>query len=1104
MALRTQLVSVPLGGGLGESVDPHRVQPPRALVAENAVLRQGESYRKAPGWAARSGGSTGTAGSKVAVSHADKQLLVLGQEDASRYDALADAWADYGPGHISPVGVESFAIDAPRGAVHDVSVAYHPAGYHAVIYKTIEDATNPNATDEFGVGFCRALIFNADWDLVGGPYDLSTFHFFPRVEAITASGTDDPSFVFFGLRSTETDELLSYVDPYNIRCARASATSPPATLTEATIATLEPPTATSGARKYLYDTHSAGDHTDCYVVYSTHDGQAGGLQCMAVGISGELTQLVKTGASTAPQVWHDEDTQTVLVSESGTWDSMFYSPEALGAFTEVTGLHAEAYPFLYDHADGELHFSGEAITLTGTNPAVPSFTGTADYPIGTHTSSGRRVGAYDPQPWTGHGRAMLFPFYNGARRGGLDEHAVNTSSLFEEDFREGTHISASHSHSDDGIYPVVPVLQTRHGLYVYDGFLNASSGQVGHVPQTAVDASGRVLVPGHAGIAAAKAFPSPSFLQTFPALYTRQFLNEGGFPNMDRRVLVVRLSPRQTEAKVSTLDHFGTTLIAAGALFGYDGRSYFEPPAPPVIVHYDDSSSSGTGILRSETQMLATANYALVSRFGIKCVLVFTDKNGLEWRSGPSAPFGVTSLAGVTTDQAPLVRLELNEAHRRMLERGGSFDVEMYVSERDVGLVDTAAGASDWDSIGTYYFAQRTPLLPDPVSSGYYMIPDFLRFAHNGSYFPAIPLYTAAGELAPSPPPATSTLARAGNYLFLVPDEFRYELWPSKPREPGRGPEWAPELVIPAPADCGGIVSIAGQGDRLVLLCANGVYELFVGDGPDATGAGGFGAIRLLHAGDGCVNQRATLSTPAGVFYAAKDGLRLVDGGGGVHDVGADVAETLGDTESITSACYLSGPQEAWFHTSGGRAAIYNLERGGAWTMSQRLYTPGFGQHAVEHLEEVHQVASDGDVFVTSRSTLKDEALSTTTYPMTVTTPWLSFGHPMGFVRCRRIHVLVRHITGAGSKLRLELAYDYVDTTVDTLEIDPSVWTTLERGTRFTVRPSRQKFAAVRIKVTETDIDGPAAGAWDWALSGLELELASKQGGIKLQVEAKA
>jgi hypothetical protein len=1077
MPIATQNLSIPLGAGLDEGQDPRRLAPPNALRADNAVVRQGGAYRKAPGWSDLDLPNIGVDGARVLVSGFQDQLLACGQDNNSTYVRSLSSWDTYNDGWVPPVGVSTIPTFPLRGQILSIGIAHHQASELTAVFARHFDG-------------CVAAILTDEGDIVSGPWTIPDITEFPRVEACTA-GDGDAVFVFFGTDSRGAGNLRYFIIDAGSLPPTAPSTTPLAAYSEP-----DAHLTSKGSLRFVYDTCSVSSHDSVYFAFFNGGGLAAGriTSAGAVAASG----VVKAGTPEAYRIFHDEVSETVLVSESGTWDSMFYANESLSSWTEVTGIHAETDPAIYKTAAGIIFFSGEQINLTGSAPAVPSFTGTALYSVAGLVER-------QPQPWVGNTRAMFFQRRDGGTVfGGAGGSVVG----FRTVFAEGTRLGAMLIHSDGEPYQAVPVLQSLHGTAVSDGFLNAFGPGVGTPQQSALRADGSVLLAEHAKVSAAKATVEERKVGQSDEDYT-----EAHGENMDHQVYVVRISPNQEDVVTSSLQIGGTSAVAMGGVHLWDGQVIFDVPGPPLVQSYVDSTPNGTGtatgVNRSDETEIeddSGSNYSNIRFWALRVVLVFVDRFGNEWRSAPSPIYTLDGIDGnVSVTDLPRVNITLDDSHRRVLDQGGSYDVELYVTERDEGIPSTGpvGAATEDEIIYNFWLAQRTPLLED--SSGYF-VPDYLKCAASEANANKpkrrrpIPLYTDSGELPSSPLPACGQIASAGNYCFLQPSERPFDLLPSKPLVVGIGPEFPPELMIRAPAASGGIISMAGQGDRLVLLCRNGIYELYAGSGPDATGSGGFGTIRQVQLGDGCVNARATVSTPVGVFYAAASGIKLVAGGGGVESVGRAVQTTLADPTTILAATYREADREVWWLVDENTSVVLNIESG-VWTTVTR--PQGRAASAALSGGKIHHLSTNSSVYYEDDTQGRDNSAFVSDYSLDVTSPWLSFGKHTSWFRARRIFLHGIAYSGLGH-ITVELSYDYDDTVIDTFVETYDVDSEPDKKLHIRFRPSRQKFDAIKIRIFDDgNIVGESGASTDlrWSLTGLEIEVAAKKGGIKLSAE---
>ena len=1126
MAIPTQLVNIPLGEGLGESGDKYHRDPPRADKVENATLRASGAVTKQPGWTSvASVVGVATEGARALVA-SDQNLLVTSQNGASVVSAAdPGAFADQdslGASFHNPVGIDSIPVASPRGQVLDIGVCYHAASdTYGVVWREWVDVANASDETVIGGGDIVALAMTSDSRVVAGPYrwdkDDSNIQgdrslFLPRIETCTRSGSAQFNVTFL----ESGDATPGNVDGNTTHLIYVAGWSMGSVPTSTPAASL---VGSSDRNSVCYDTHSVSTHDATYIVTVL----AGAVNVFRVGSAVTSRTVGTSQGYQKPQIFHHDDTQTVVVTEAGN-GTVWCLPENISADTSNTGLHAEDDPRLYRPStitSAQLTYSGETMTIVGTNPGTITPTGITSLTVPDK--------CWDPQPWVGN--AALFI---AARQGEVVDPAeiqdypalAVRSQDSNAEFWDAT-LEASVTHSDGVFRESFPILSSRLPPIVYEGvYRDPFRGveEVGHVSQTCVDGAGRVVLGQAFSIASRKAY----LIRKDTAL--PENLQDGGIPNQDRQIVLIRCSPNQADTPRSEIDHAGARIMAHGGLKIWDGKYIFDYVPQPKISAYIKDVAPGTrntGILMAAFASVdaaastTTFEDAVPESFArslypgstggtattlclMKAVLIYVDRNGTEWRSRPSPPIAIQNTALGNGLYFPRVEFELDSwAAQRILDNE-KFDIELYVTPRTVssgnGWVYETSITSQFDMGGTYYFCQRSPLLSD--SDGFY-VPDlyYIEQAGQTRYQATLPLYTSAGELAPYPPPSTGIVARSGNYAFLVPSEFPYEFWASKPLEAGRGPEFAPELTRNVPTDSGGIASLAGVGGQLFILCRNGVYAMPTSSGPDASGLGSFGALRLIHRGDGCVSHMLTVSTPHGVVYASENGIRIVGLDGMVQNIGEDCQDTLGDVSRFLRSVYDRAEDEVIFFATDGGLRL-NLRTGAysTFTKAENLLDAA----RPERSGQIYTLREDvNQIHVEDPSTGQDNGSG---MDMHYESTWLTFEQTTGSFRGKKILALLRRLSGTGD-IRVTVKYDYRDTVVDTFDFpfaDVFSLSDPERSGHLRIHPSRQKFDAIKIGVQDTQYDGGQGTVPSdllWTLAGISIEVGAKRGGVKLRSE---
>lgn len=1070
----TQLVTIPVGGGLDNRTEPHLLQAPKGQFARNVTGRKVGAYLKVPG--ATLAGSPLVGDPGQLIRYRKQQLLALGRDGSAVFGG-GTAWnAHPDAGEARPVTVEWVGALHVRGNVLSVNLA-HNDGYTAVVAMIARDVT-ANASNDIDDDLEAAcIILDSEDRVVWGPYYQRDIRLWPRVEPLTSGG--NAGFVFMGL-DEDLDLPHGNVADLNAFRVLSSSWSAPSSIT---IDTLQATTAGGGHRRFLYDTHGAGDTETAYLVYYSNV-DASVVVKRVDGNVGWAAQILSVARDGNYAVWHDTSTSTVFVYCAKS-ASIYAASEDLTTINTHGSAGSFGTPVWYEH-NGNLYMTGMLVTQSGTGPSTPTFSGSAAHVVQSLDMDPHQLGTNGP--------ALFFHYPALWENGVADPVPIEYIEL-------NATIGAGTAGSEKP-YVVAPLLASRHNaqelLNVHD---RGSSQYDFNMPQVDEDSTGRVYVPWAVLAPTAKPWEG---MDDASNLIDR---NEGGPYNADRVIGFCRIDYSDDVSKHSSFEHSGSMILAAGEVYGYDGGSFVDIPGPPRVSDYDDGASPSSYATRSDVHDFQQ----VTNWWALRLVLAYTDRNGIEYRSKPSDTWFQNGVANNT--DCPRIDIEMREHHRRVLDAGGSFDVELYVTKRsDEATASSTPSTRNYsttflnpeDVTPQFYLAQRTPLQED--GSGFF-IPDFLQNEYRGVYRPlssttsrvrplrqAIPLYTDSGELAPIRPPASNIVAAAGGYGFLVPSEFPAELWPTKPLERGRAPEWHPQLIISAPAGAGEITGMASQGDRLILLCQFGVWELFVGGGgPDSSGTGGFSALRKIHDGDGCLGQHTVVSVPQGVFYVSDSGPKVVTANA-VEDIGRVLTDLMVPS-GVLDVAYHEKEDEIWVVMSDGNHFVYDLVSG-IWTDNQLA-----AKSAAYHDQKLYRLANTGQVHEES-DTSQD---ITTDILAQVTTGWINLGDLQGYRSLKRAAMLFRHIQGNVGSLSLKIAYDYNDTVVDTFTWLASDYTTHERLGHLVGRPSRRKASAVKLTFQEglETVGQSDDNTVRWSFAGFQLEYAPKGGLIRLQQEAK-
>jgi hypothetical protein len=111
--------------------------------------------------------------------------------------------------------------------------------------------------------------------------------------------------------------------------------------------------------------------------------------------------------------------------------------------------------------------------------------------------------------------------------------------------------------------------------------------------------------------------------------------------------------------------------------------------------------------------------------------------------------------------------------------------------------------------------------------------------------------------------------------------------------------------------------------------------------------------------------------------------------------------------------------------------------------------------------------------------------------PIKLTSAWISLGGIQGYERFYKLHILGEF--KSSHKLKVSLAYDYVDSFTESVTIDSSTLTSTQLY-ELIIRPSRQKCSSFKFKIE--DLDNGVSGE-SLVISNFALEVGVKAGNNK-------
>jgi hypothetical protein len=168
----------------------------------------------------------------------------------------------------------------------------------------------------------------------------------------------------------------------------------------------------------------------------------------------------------------------------------------------------------------------------------------------------------------------------------------------------------------------------------------------------------------------------------------------------------------------------------------------------------------------------------------------------------------------------------------------------------------------------------------------------------------------APGSLDNFCPPATTAIVRHKERLFVA----RYNLVMfTKARGELEGPGFNEQVNAFYVGGDDPVIAMASMDDKLIILKSAQLYYVS-GDGPADDGSGnGFSPPQPIATDVGCVDPRSVQSTPEGVYYMSKAGLRLLSRNLAVSYVGGPVESELATNTYVTGAVLHPSANKVYF-----------------------------------------------------------------------------------------------------------------------------------------------------------------------------------------------
>jgi hypothetical protein len=180
-------------------------------------------------------------------------------------------------------------------------------------------------------------------------------------------------------------------------------------------------------------------------------------------------------------------------------------------------------------------------------------------------------------------------------------------------------------------------------------------------------------------------------------------------------------------------------------------------------------------------------------------------------------------------------------------------------------------------------------------------------------------LYTVGGGLDNVAPPSALCMTVHQNRLVLGGADDATVVWFSKELSPTDAPGFNDALTIQI--EDGGPVTGLASMESLLVVFKRGMTVIIPGDMPDDTGGAvnrGYVSntlgtpVRMPH-GIGCIDHRAVVETPVGVFFQSQRTIELLSRDMSITPIGLKLDDTLTEYPEVTAAVHNPKDTEVWF-----------------------------------------------------------------------------------------------------------------------------------------------------------------------------------------------
>lgn len=508
------------------------------------------------------------------------------------------------------------------------------------------------------------------------------------------------------------------------------------------------------------------------------------------------------------------------------------------------------------------------------------------------------------------------------------------------------------------------------------------------------------------------------------------------------------------------------------------------------LMYYDNNVLNDLGLPFPVVAVLGSVTPGgLVSgeTYTYKATISFVDNNGRTHESAPSLAVSALLLAGQTSVSA---RIQFPCSLQTL-----GFSLTESLS---INLYRTQASGSTFRLVGSIPFLIFAGLVTSVTDT------------FSDADIAAQPLlYTESGEVPNGIIPSPNSIELRNGRLFATVGSN--ELWFSKTEDLDTGLAFSDVLINVLPTQYGDAVTLSILDDKLIIFHERASYVL-TGDGPNSLAQGEFFGPSLITGTLGTVVPRSVIDSEYGIFFQSPRGIYLLDRSLSYSYVGQKISNytQTSDNENennfvVVDAVFVSDKSQARFMVSSpvdGTSLgilVFDLQQSkwSSFTTEEISESYLFSSSYKQNQNERYYITMDalGRFKTEDNTSFLDFSYLTSllsTYSILIETGWIHVGGMQGFTRLKRVGFLAQ--TRSINTTNIQLSFNYDE--LNNVQNVPFSSSPLNQLFQYRVKPIIQKIESIKFLVFDATavVDGGASfDSYEFSL-----EIAGKSGIFRL------